>query len=119
MAHGLSPTIATRLSSFSSPENAPVAIITMMWVRQRLVAVVVTDVDPLQSISRPHSLPAVVVVGGVVGHTDERKAMETMMEEAVMEEGAMEAELRPERSMRSKEAGAAEVRAYHASGARA
>jgi hypothetical protein len=45
--------------------------------------------------------------------------METMMEEAVMEEGAMEAELRPERSMRSKEAGAAGVRAYHASGARA
>jgi hypothetical protein len=45
--------------------------------------------------------------------------METMMEEAVMEEGAMEAELRPERSMRPKEAGAAEVRAYHASGARA
>jgi hypothetical protein len=44
--------------------------------------------------------------------------METMMEEAVME-GAMEAESRPERSMRPKETSAAEVRAYHASGARA
>jgi hypothetical protein len=42
--------------------------------------------------------------------------------EAVMEEGAMEAELRKarrERSLRRKEAGAAEMRAYHASGARA
>jgi len=44
--------------------------------------------------------------------------MEAMME-AVMEEWAMEAKLRPERSMRPKEAGAAEVRAHHGSGARA
>jgi hypothetical protein len=87
-----------------------------MRVRQRLVAVVVADVDRLQSISRPHSAPAIVVAVGRVGerYADERKAME-----AVMEEGAMEAELRPERSMRPKEAGAAEMRAYHASGARA
>jgi hypothetical protein len=31
--HGLSPTIATSLSGFSSPENAWVAIITTMWGR--------------------------------------------------------------------------------------
>jgi hypothetical protein len=42
--------------------------------------------------------------------------------EAVMEEGAMEADSRKarrERSTRPKEAGAAEMRTYHASGARA
>jgi hypothetical protein len=88
----------------------------MMWVHQRLVAVVVADVGPMQSISRPHSAPAIVVVSVViVGRAgEEREAMEAMMEETVME-----AELRRECSMRPKEAGATEMWAYHGSGARA
>jgi hypothetical protein len=87
--HGLCPTIATNLPSFSSPENTPVAIIIMMWVRQHLVTVSVADVDPLHSIACPHLAPAVVVVAAViveVGRAKERKAMEAPVEE----EGAME-----------------------------
>src|SRR3954453_13304533 len=103
-----------------------VAIITMTSVRQRLVAIVVADVDPLQSISRPHSAPAIVVVVGGVdeGRAKEGEAVEATMEEAVMEAGVeREALTRHEcgtrREGRPRETSAAEMRAYHASGARA
>lgn len=97
-----------------------------MWVRQRLVAVVVADVDPLRSKSRPHSAPAIVVV---VGGVDERRAKEAEAVEATMEEAVMEAgveretltrhECRTRRKGRPRETSAAEMRASHAPGARA
>src|SRR6266852_5451674 len=53
-----------------------------------LVAIIAAYVDPLQSIACPRPAPAVVIVGGVdIGHANERKAVEAMME-AVMEEVA-------------------------------
>jgi hypothetical protein len=48
-----------------------------------LVAVVAADVDPLQSISRPHPAPAVVVGGVGVGRANEGKAMEEPVMEVV------------------------------------
>src|SRR6516164_11582448 len=102
----------------SSSENAPVAIIIMMWVRQHLVTVVVADVDPLHSVARPHPAPAVVVVAAVTGpeegRTKECKTMEAPVEEeramegATMDEAGAEAglercvrETRRERCLRS------------------
>jgi hypothetical protein len=58
---------------------------TSIAMRSTLVAVVAAGVDPLQSVRRPHSAPAVVVGGIGVGGAEERKAMEAVMEEAVME----------------------------------
>src|ERR1700676_1210508 len=60
-----------------------------------VVAVVAADVDPLQSMPRPHPAPA-VVVGGiavVVGRAEECKAVEAVMEEVVMMEAVMEREM--------------------------
>src|SRR4051812_26779037 len=53
-----------------------------------VVVVIAADVDPLQSVGRPHSAPAAIVGGVGEGHTNERKAMEAVME-AVMEERAV------------------------------
>ena len=61
-----------------------------------LVAVVAADVDPLQSMPRPHPAPAVIVggVAVVVGRAEECKAMEAVMEEVVvMTEAVMEREM--------------------------
>src|SRR6266550_203181 len=51
-----------------------------------VVVVIAADVDPLQSVGRPHSAPAAIVGGVGEGRANERKAMEAVMEErAVME----------------------------------
>src|SRR2546430_9644448 len=75
-----------------------------------LVAVVAADVDPLQSIWRPGSAPAAVVGGVGKGHANERKAVEAVVEEAVVSER----EPRREPSMgkmRTREVATAEMRA--------
>jgi len=63
------------------------------------VVVVAADIDPLQSIWRPHSAPTAIVGRVSEGRANERKAIE-----AVVDEGApvMEREPRRECSMRSK-----------------
>ena len=72
-----------------APATQPINIVTALHQSRcafaALVAVVAADVDPLQSIWRPGSAPAAVVGGVGVGRAKERKAMEAMMEEAVME----------------------------------
>src|SRR5262245_32332566 len=52
------------------------------------VAVAAANIDPLQSIWCPHPAPATVVGGVGVRHADKSKAVEAVMEEAVMEAGA-------------------------------
>src|SRR6202048_2490628 len=86
-----------------------------------LVAVVAADVDPLQSMPRPHPAPAVIVggVAVVVGRAEECKAMEAVMEEVVvMAEAVMEREMRKPRrecsrmrDRRTHEMAGAEMRA--------
>jgi hypothetical protein len=68
-----------------------------------VVAVIATDVDPSQSVWRPRPAPAAVVGGVGVGHTNERKAMVTVMEEsAVMRKPGM-------RETRTREAATCET----------
>ena len=80
-----------------------------------LVVVVATDVGPLQSIRRPHSAPAAVVSGVGEGRANERKAMEAVMEEAVMEAIPEREPGKPGRDSmrkgRAREAAAAKMRA--------
>ena len=56
--------------------------------RQASVAIAIAaDVDPLQSIGRPHPAPAAVIGGVGVGSAKERKAMAVMEEAVMMERG--------------------------------
>jgi hypothetical protein len=50
-----------------------------------LVPIVRTDIDPLRSKGRPYLTPAAVVGGEGEGCAKERKAVEAVMEEAVVE----------------------------------
>ena len=49
-----------------------------------VAVVIVTEVDPLRSVRRPHSAPAAIVGGVGKRYANERKAIEAVME-AVME----------------------------------
>jgi hypothetical protein len=74
-----------------------------------LVAVIAANVDPLRSIGRPYPAPTAIVGGVGKGRANERKAMEAVMEEPVMERKS-----RRETGvykMRTPETGAAETHA--------
>ena len=81
--------------------------------RQASVAIAAADVDPLQSIWRPHPAPAAVIGGVGVGRANECKAMVAVMEEAVDHHG-----MRPwktgartsMRKVRTRKTAAAEMR---------
>src|SRR5579883_1661012 len=73
--------------------SAPVAIITMMWAPDLVVAGVSADIDPLRSIRRPHLSIAAIVAVVVIGRAKEEG--EAAMMEAVVEVR----EVRPERAM--------------------
>src|SRR5215211_5877059 len=89
------------------------------------VAVVVADVDPAQSIWRPHSAIAAIVGGEGQWRSNERKAIEAVVteERAVMDEGGPACEPGREsrmRKSRTRKAAAAEVRtSAHAAKTRA
>src|SRR5260370_23948761 len=81
-------------------------------LRKALVAVVAADIDPSQSIGRPHSAPAAVIVGVVVGRANEGNAMEAVMEEvapAVERDSRKSGRESSMRKMRARETAAAEV----------